>query len=215
MLGASEDIPPGHPLTMRKDEGVPRIISGWAGSLQLRTPTSGTRPTSDRVREALFSTLEARDAVREAHVLDLFAGSGALAFEALSRGAASAVLVDRSNGAATALRQNLALLRRAAPQPLDVRIVVRPVAGYLATPAGPAPTLVFLDPPYDLPDAAVLDALAALVHVAPGALLVLERAARDVLPGLPEGVRLDRTRTYGDTAVHLLEVSPAPADASR
>ena len=73
---------------------------------------------------------------------------------------------------------------------------------------------MFLDPPYDLPDAAVLDALAALVHVAPGALLVLERSARDALPGLPEGVRLDRTRTYGDTAVHLLEVSPAAADAS-
>ena len=211
MLGVSGDIPPGHPPGMRKDDVVPRIISGWAGSLQLRTPTSGTRPTSDRVREALFSTLEARDAVQGAHVLDLFAGSGALAFEALSRGAASAVLVDRSNGAAMALRQNLALLRRAAPQPLDVRIVVRPVAGYLATPAGPPPTLVFLDPPYDLPDAAVLDALDALVHVAPGALLVLERSARDALPGLPEGVRLDRTRTYGDTAVHLLVVAPAPA----
>jgi 16S rRNA (guanine966-N2)-methyltransferase len=105
------------------------------------------------------------------------------------------------------MRQNLALLRRAAPGELDARIVVRPVAGYLATPAGPAPTLVFLDPPYDLPDAHVADALAALVHVAPRALLVLERSARGRPPAWPEGVTLDRTRTYGDTAVHLLEVA--------
>jgi 16S rRNA (guanine966-N2)-methyltransferase len=188
--------------------GMPRIISGWAGSLQLRTPPTGTRPTSDRVREALFSALEARGALGDAHVLDLFAGSGALAFEALSRGAASAVLVDKGNGAARAMRQNLALLQRAAPHgvDLDVRIVVRPVAGYLATPTGPPPTLVFLDPPYDLPSGQVTDALAALVRVAaPSALLVLERSARDRPPAWPDGVTLDRTRTYGDTAVHLLE----------
>jgi 16S rRNA (guanine966-N2)-methyltransferase len=187
---------------------VPRIISGWAGSLQLRTPSSGTRPTSDRVREAVFSALEARDAVRDAHVLDLFAGSGALAFEALSRGAASAVLVDKGNRAAAAMRHNLALLRRSAPagRNVDARIVVRPVAGYLATPTGPAPTLVFLDPPYELPDAQVADALAALTRTAPGALLVLERSARDRPPAWPDGVVLDRIRTYGDTAVHLLEV---------
>ncbi|MCU1475250.1 RsmD family RNA methyltransferase [Amnibacterium sp.] len=187
---------------------MPRIISGWAGSLQLRTPPTGTRPTSDRVREALFSALEARDAIRNAHVLDLFAGSGALAFEALSRGAASAVLVDKGNGAAKAMRQNLAQLQRAAPAgvDLDVRVVVRPVAGYLATPTGPAPTLVFLDPPYDLPGGQVTDALSALVRVAaPGALLVLERSVRDRTPAWPDGVALDRTRTYGDTAVHLLE----------
>ena len=189
---------------------MPRIISGWAGSLQLRTPPTGTRPTSDRVREALFSALEARGAIRDAHVLDLFAGSGALAFEALSRGAATAVLVDKGNGAARAMRQNLALLQRAAPEAvdLDVRIVVRPVAGYLATPTGPAPTLVFLDPPYDLPGGQVTDALSALVRVAaPGALLVLERSARDRPPAWPDGLTLDRTRTYGDTAVHLLETA--------
>jgi 16S rRNA (guanine966-N2)-methyltransferase len=162
------------------------------------------------VREALFSALEARGAIRDAHVLDLFAGSGALAFEALSRGAASAVLVDKGNGAARAMRQNLALLQRAAPEAvdLDVRIVVRPVAGYLATPTGPAPTLVFLDPPYDLPGGQVTDALSALVRVAaPGALLVLERSARDRPPAWPDGLTLDRTRTYGDTAVHLLETA--------
>jgi 16S rRNA (guanine966-N2)-methyltransferase len=159
------------------------------------------------VREALFSALEAQDAIRGAHVLDLFAGSGALGFEALSRGAVSAVLVDKGSGAAAAMRFNLQLLRRsAAPdRALDARIVVRSVAGYLAAPAGPAPTLVFLDPPYDLPAAQVTDALAALVQVAaPGAVIVLERSARDHTPAWPDGLILDRTRTYGDTAVHLL-----------
>ncbi len=160
------------------------------------------------MREALFSALEARDAVRDAHVLDLFAGSGALAFEALSRGAASAVLVDKGKQPGQAMRQNLAALRRAAPGGADVdaRIVVRPVAGYLASPTpGPAPTLVFLDPPYDLPDTAVADALEALVPHAPAAVLVLERSARmPPPPSWPAGIRLDRTRVYGDTAVHLL-----------
>ncbi|MGN6741933.1 MAG: 16S rRNA (guanine(966)-N(2))-methyltransferase RsmD [Amnibacterium sp.] len=187
---------------------MPRIIAGWAGSLPLRTPPSGTRPTSDRVREALFSTLEARDAVRDAHVLDLFAGSGALGLEALSRGAAGAVFVDKGFAAGRVIKENIAQLRRATPKglELDARVVVKPVAGYLATPAGPSPTLVFLDPPYDLPDAAVTDALAALVTVAPGALLVLERSTRSGEPTLPAGVGLERTRTYGDTAVHLLTV---------
>lgn len=192
----------------RQDGLVPRIIAGWAGSLPLRTPPSGTRPTSDRVREALFSTLEARDVVRDAQVLDLFAGSGALGLEALSRGAAGAVFVDKGYAAGRVIKENLAQLRRAAPkgQELETRVVVKPVAGYLATPTGPAPTLVFLDPPYDLSDLAVSEALAALVDVAPGALLVLERSTRSGDPVLPEGVHLERTRTYGDTAVHLLTV---------
>ncbi|MDQ1512575.1 MAG: rRNA (guanine966-N2)-methyltransferase, partial [Microbacteriaceae bacterium] len=96
---------------MRKAGGVPRIIAGWAGSLTLAAPPNGTRPTSDRVREAMFSALEARDAIRGAAVLDLYAGSGALGFEAVSRGAASAVLVDRADAAAKAMRENLGRLR--------------------------------------------------------------------------------------------------------
>jgi 16S rRNA (guanine966-N2)-methyltransferase len=79
---------------------VTRIVSGFAGSLALNVPRSGTRPTSDRVREAMFSSLDARDAVRGARVLDLYAGSGALGLEAASRGAASVVLVERQPAAA-------------------------------------------------------------------------------------------------------------------
>ena len=113
---------------VRQAGGVPRIIAGWAGSLQLRTPPTGTRPTSDRVREAVFSALEAADALGGARVLDLYAGSGALGLEAVSRGAASAALVDRAGGAATALRHNVGLVGRAAPDgAFDVTVVQRVV----------------------------------------------------------------------------------------
>jgi 16S rRNA (guanine966-N2)-methyltransferase len=193
---------------MRKAGGVPRIIAGWAGSLTLAAPPNGTRPTSDRVREAMFSALEARDAIRGAAVLDLYAGSGALGFEAVSRGAASAVLVDRADAAGKAMRENLGRLRRADREGsrVDVRIVVKTAGGYLSS-LQPEERLglVFLDPPYDLGGAAVTGDLAALVpHLTEDAVVVVERAARSASPDWPEGLVLDRVRTYGDTAVHLL-----------
>ena len=189
--------------------GVPRIIAGWAGSLPLTAPPSGTRPTSDRVREAIFSALDARDAVRGAAVLDLYAGSGALGLEAVSRGAASATLVDRSAPAGKAMRENLARLRRAHPDGSrpDVRIVVKTVGGYLGSlPADERVGLVFLDPPYDLSEVAVQHDLEALVpHLTPDAVVVLERSSRGPAPRVwPQGLTPDRVRTYGDTAVHLL-----------
>lgn len=195
---------------------MPRIVAGWAGSLQLAAPASGTRPTSDRVREAIFSALEARDALGGARVLDLYAGSGALGLEAVSRGAAAAVLVDNGRTAARVLRQNVAVLRRAAPAgtPPDVRVDTRSVRGYLeASPEdGPdRPTLVFLDPPYDLAAPAVLADLTLLAtRAAPGAVLVLERSTRSPAPEPAAGITLDRIRTYGDSAVLLLTVGTGP-----
>ena len=94
-----------------------RIIAGFAGSLSLQVPRSGTRPTSDRVREAIFSALEARDAIDGAAVLDLYAGSGALGLEAASRGAAEAVLVERAKPAADVCRRNADALKRRASRP--------------------------------------------------------------------------------------------------
>src|SRR5689334_15415760 len=91
-----------------------RIVAGFAGSLALQVPKSGTRPTSDRVREAIFSALDARDAVRGARVLDRYAGSGALGLEAVSRGAASAVLVEKNAAAAQVCRRNATALIAAA-----------------------------------------------------------------------------------------------------
>src|SRR5690606_38021699 len=84
---------------------VTRIIAGFAGSLALAVPGAGTRPTSDRVREAIFSALESRDVIRGARVLDLYAGSGALGLEAASRGAASVTLVERGPVAARVCRE--------------------------------------------------------------------------------------------------------------
>ena len=183
---------------------MPRIVAGWAGSLQLAVPSDGTRPTSDRTREALFSMLEARDAIAGAAVLDLYAGSGAFGLEALSRGAASVVLVEKAPRAARVIADNLARLRRAAPGPLDARVAQQSVAAFLAK-ARPGVGLAFLDPPYDLPDA---DVAADLIALAPllvaDAVVLVERSSRSPRPSLPSTLALERTRTYGDTAVHLL-----------
>ncbi|WP_375399466.1 RsmD family RNA methyltransferase [uncultured Amnibacterium sp.] len=210
---------------------MPRIIAGAAGSLQLRTPRSGTRPTSDRVREGIFSALEARGVLDGARVLDLYAGSGALGLEAVSRGAASAVLVERSGGALAVLRQNVRVVTDALPEadrPL-VTVVGRPVHTYLTSlpvlaslpalasmPLGDAaaPTLVFLDPPYDLPDTEVADDLRLLaVRAADDATLVLERSARGPSPHLPPEIESVRSRDYGETRVHLLTVVRSSAEA--
>jgi 16S rRNA (guanine966-N2)-methyltransferase len=182
---------------------VPRIIAGFAGSLQLKTPPRGTRPTADRVREALFSALEARGAIRGVHVLDLYAGSGALGLESVSRGAASAVLVDHNAAAVRVLQANVAAVRRAAGREHPTMTVVpRTVRGYLENPTGEPPGLVFLDPPYDLGVPALLGDLAALAGlVAPEAVVVLERSVRSAELDWPERFSVDRRRTYGDTAV--------------
>jgi 16S rRNA (guanine966-N2)-methyltransferase len=161
------------------------------------------------VREALFSALEARDALAGARVLDLYAGSGALGLEAVSRGAASAVLVDQNAGAAGVLRANAAAVRRADPAGARaaVRVATSSVRTYLeglVAGSEDAPTLVFSDPPYDLSAAAVEQDLEALARVtAPGGVVVLERSSRTAPPVWPAGLELDRARRYGDTTLHL------------
>lgn len=180
-----------------------RIIAGFAGSLALAVPPAGTRPTADRVREAVFSALEARDAVEGASVLDLFAGSGALGLEAASRGAAEVTLVDRAKAAADLCRRNAATVLARAPKQAKPRVSVhvQTAQAFLATAVG-AWDLVFLDPPYD---DAVGDVLTALVpHLSEDAVVILERSARTPEPDLPDGLILDRRKTYGDTAVYTL-----------
>lgn len=183
-----------------------RIVAGYAGSLALAVPKAGTRPTSDRVREAVFSALDARDAVEGARVLDLYAGSGALGLEAASRGATEITLVERDAGAAGVCRRNAALVRDRAPRGAAPRIevVTRAVVPYLEQAVG-AWDLVFIDPPYDLADDELGTVLAALAaHLADDATVVVERSARSPEPPLPPGLALDRTKRYGETAVHLL-----------
>jgi 16S rRNA (guanine966-N2)-methyltransferase len=179
---------------------VTRIIAGFAGSLALQVPKFGTRPTSDRVREAIFSALEARGAIEDARVLDLYAGSGALGLEAASRGARHVTLVDRviqssKANAATVLRQF----------PADAPEIVatgQPVQAFL-TSALAEWDLVFLDPPYELGAIELQHNLEALVgHLSADAVVVLERSARTPPPDWPPGLELERRKDYGDTAVY-------------
>jgi 16S rRNA (guanine966-N2)-methyltransferase len=179
---------------------VTRIIAGRAGGRTLRTPPGrGTRPTSDRVREALFSALDARGAVAGARVLDLYAGSGALGLEAASRGAAAVLLVESDRRAAAVARGNAAALDLP-----GVSVTAATVAAALARPPVAAYDLVLADPPYDVGEAdlgAVLGDLAGGGWLAAGAVLVVERSARSPEPAWPEGVEGEGARRYGETAL--------------
>lgn len=166
-----------------------RVVAGIAKGRRLQAPAGrATRPTSDRVREAIFSSLGTLDAVADARVLDLFAGSGALGIEALSRGAAAATFVDDAAAAIAAIRANLAATQ------LDGGTVVRrDVLRFLADDT-PTADLVLVDPPYAF---ARWDDLLALL---PPCLAVLE-SDRDV--SLPEGWASVGSKRYGGTVVTL------------
>lgn len=181
-----------------------RIIAGFAGSLALQVPRSGTRPTSDRVREAIFSALDARDAVAGASVLDLYAGSGALGLEAASRGAAAVVLVERDANAAAIVRRNAALVARAAgPAAPRIDVAAQSVSAWLAGAAGSEWDLVFADPPYDLAEAELAGVLSTVAGIlTEDGELVVERSSRSPEPTPPDGLALTRTKRYGETAVH-------------
>lgn len=187
-----------------------RIIAGFAGSLALAVPKSGTRPTSDRVREAIFSALEARDRLERARVLDLYAGSGALGLEAASRGAEEVTLVERARDAAAVARRNAERVVRAAPARIAPRIrtVVQSVQTFLAGAVG-GWDLVFIDPPYELGSGEIVDDLVLLAPLLDSdAVVVIERSVRDAEPAWPAGFVLDRRSSYGETALYWL----SPAD---
>jgi len=194
---------------------VTRIIAGAAGGVRLDVPASGTRPTSDRVRESLFGSLESTGALDGARVLDLYAGSGALGLEAASRGAATVDLVERAARAAGIVRRNAEGVRRSiGPRAPAVRVHASAVRSFLRTATGPF-DLVFLDPPYDLPDADLTADLAALApSLAPDALVVVERSSRSGAPDWDAaGLEPLRARAYGDTA--LWWAQPAAESQSR
>ncbi|EWT00152.1 methyltransferase [Intrasporangium oryzae NRRL B-24470] len=186
-----------------------RIISGVAGGRRLQTPPgSSTRPTSDRVREALFSRLEHRELLHGTHVLDLYAGSGALGLEAASRGAASVLLVESHRAATKVIRANIALV--GVP---DVRVLTETVERALAAgpPGGIPMDLVLLDPPYDVSEEALAGVLAALVDrdwLAPEAFVVVERSTRSPQPTWPEGLELSGEKRYGETTMWFAEPTP-------
>ncbi len=181
-----------------------RIIAGDAGSLTLAVPPAGTRPTSDRVRESLFASLASADALEDVAVLDLYAGSGALGLESVSRGAASADLVERHPKAATIAGRNataVAKALRAAGRTPAIHVHTASAAAFLVAARGTW-DLVFIDPPYDLAPAALTETLELLApRLHPDAIVVVERASRSGAPELPPGLEHLRDRRYGDTTL--------------
>lgn len=179
-----------------------RIIGGAAGGRRLATvPSRMTRPTSDRAREGLFGTVEAiRGGLTGATVLDLYAGSGAVGLEALSRGAADVLLVESDTRAARVIRENAAAIGLP-----GARVVADRVSRVLARGPGELPLrdFVFADPPYKVTDAELVGVLTALAGawLAPGAVVVVERATRSGAPTWPVGYEPDRSRRYGEATL--------------
>lgn len=177
--------------------GVVRIVGGALRGRRLRVPDRGVRPTSERVREAIFDILGPR-LVPGARVLDLYAGTGALGIEALSRGAATADFVERSPDAARRLARNLRELGFGE----EARVHVADLDRAALPPELEGPwRLLFLDPPYD-GDAGPrwVEALARSSLVAPGGILVYERRKGTDAPA-PSGFTLATERTYGEATV--------------
>lgn len=183
-----------------------RIVAGSAGGRRIDVPRAGTRPTSERVREALFSRLEHWNVVRDAVVVDLCAGSGALGLEAASRGAGQVTLVDASRGAAQVCERNIRALGVS-----GVRSVCAKVESFLGGVAGAPADLVFLDPPYDVDQAALTAMLAPLARqsdpwLLPSSVVAVERSTRSGEPDWPEGLRLLDCKKYGETAIWFAEL---------
>jgi 16S rRNA (guanine966-N2)-methyltransferase len=175
---------------------VTRIVSGLAGGRRLRVPPAGVRPTGDRAREGLFNSLGTLLDLDGAAVLDLYAGSGALGLEALSRGAGEVVLVENGPRVLPVLRANVAAVGLP-----GARVVAASVPTVVAGPPPRAFDLVLADPPYATAAEEVRRVLAALVAggwLAPGAVLAVERSAREADWEWPTPLAALRERRYGE-----------------
>jgi 16S rRNA (guanine966-N2)-methyltransferase len=177
-----------------------RVVGGTWGGRRLVTPTGETtRPTAEKVRAALASSLYATGGLDGARILDLYAGSGALGIELVSRGASSAVFVEQDRAALTALRANIAALGAST----QLTVIPGDVAAFAARSAGVGPfDVVVADPPYDLSTDALADVLTGLHRaglLAPHADLVIERGRKSGPPEWPAPLEGVRTKKYGDT----------------
>jgi 16S rRNA (guanine966-N2)-methyltransferase len=193
---------------------VTRIIGGSAGGRRIATPRGdATRPTSDRVREALFSAIESWcGSLHDLRVLDLYAGSGAVGLEAWSRGAGAVTLVESDRRTAALITANARTLGCT-----DADVVTGSVGATLHRPPRAAYDVVFLDPPYPLGEAELAADLAALSEhgwLAPGALVVVERSVRSPEPVWPEGLTDRRSKRYGETTLWYAEAGAGDPVAS-
>ncbi|WP_082563497.1 MULTISPECIES: 16S rRNA (guanine(966)-N(2))-methyltransferase RsmD [unclassified Nocardioides] len=192
-----------------------RIIGGTAGGRRLETPHGhATRPTSDRVREALFSAIESwAGTLSGLRFLDLYAGSGAVGLEARSRGASAVTLVEQDRRTATLISSNVRMLGFT-----GVDVVPTSVTTALVRPPGSAYDVVFADPPYPLPDdevEAMLGLLVAHDWMAPGALVVVERGRRGSSHRWPAGIEGWRDKRYGETVLRYGHAADPEQDPER
>ncbi|MBM6747519.1 16S rRNA (guanine(966)-N(2))-methyltransferase RsmD [Bifidobacterium ruminantium] len=188
-----------------------RVISGRFKGMALTTPKPGTRPTTDRTKEAIFSHLDSWGVLDDARVLDLFAGTGALGVEALSRGARELVAVESAAPAAALIAQTLtALKRNRAWEPgMSARVIKARAEKYAASASAVAPfDVIFIDPPYAFETEAcnqLLADLAARELTGDDTVIMLERSTRSTEPIAPEGWAISNRRDYGETAVYYIE----------
>ena len=187
-----------------------RIIGGIAGSRKLASPAKATRPTSDRIRESIFSRLDSRDALDGARVLDLYAGTGALALEAISRGAVLAHMVERDGKAAAVCVANAKSVQKAITEEdfeAETKVINKSVQSFLAAPTESNFAIVFIDPPYEIDNDEVVSNLDALLPILnPEALVAVERSSRSEKPEFPLKYELVDEKNYGDTIVYWLEL---------
>ncbi|ASU78104.1 16S rRNA (guanine(966)-N(2))-methyltransferase RsmD [Actinopolyspora erythraea] len=184
-----------------------RIVAGTAGGRRIEVPQRGTRPVTERVREALFSSLEAMTELSGIRVLDLFSGSGGFGFEALSRGAGHVTFVESDRRAAGVLRRNAGTLGFR-----SIGIEQAPVRSVLGGSPREPYDLVFADPPFAMESAELDECWQALARngwLAGDGLVIVERFWNSPAPVWPSGIEELRTRRYGDAAVYWAERVPS------
>lgn len=196
-----------------------RIITGSARGARLITPPGAhTRPTTERVREALFSSLstwagtvdaDPAEQLADLAVLDLFAGSGALGLEAASRGARPVTWVEKERSAAEVIKQNQRHTRLAG------RVIVGSVRGFLSQPAAHANDVILLDPPYELTNDELSELIALALtggHLLDDGIMVVERSVRTGEPAWPTGLGLGWMRRYGESCLYFCRPSEGESD---
>ncbi len=189
---------------------IMRVISGRFKGVALATPKQGTRPTTDRTKEAIFSHLDSWGVLDDARVLDLFAGTGALGIEALSRGARELVAVESSKPAAALISKTVTQLRRnrSWDSGIRVQVLVKRAEQFAAVCIAQPFDVIFIDPPYAF---ATEDCNQLLHNLVDNALagkktiIVLERSTRSDNPAPPTGWQVTQRRNYGETAVFYIE----------
>jgi 16S rRNA (guanine966-N2)-methyltransferase len=187
-----------------------RIIAGAHKGARLSSPSgANTRPTSDRVKESLFSMLDGYGVLQAANVLDLFAGSGGLGLEAMSRGAAQVDFVDSSLASIRTLQTNAEKLGLDHSAEVHSNDVLHYLAGLPGTedPEAQIFDVVFMDPPYPLGDDAITQILGRLAgHLDMESIVIIERAARSPEPTMPEGMEVFRSKAFGETAIYFAQL---------